>query len=64
MAATIALLPCKLTFMEQNVDEIPSIIVALAIENGCDRVKGHHLWAHFDEIRDQDLRRDAHSVGR
>ena len=31
----------QLTFMEQNVDEIPSIIVALAIENGCDRVKGH-----------------------
>ena len=53
----------QLTFMEQNLDEIPTI-VALAIENGCDRVKGHHLWAHFTEIKDQDLRRDTHSVAR
>jgi MoaA/NifB/PqqE/SkfB family radical SAM enzyme len=46
----------QLTFMEVNLTEIPAI-VAMAVENGLDRVKGHHLWAHFDEIADQTLRR-------
>lgn len=51
----------QLTFMEQNLSEIPAI-VALAIETGCDRVKGHHLWAHFDQIADQNLRRSTESI--
>lgn len=53
----------QLTFMEQNLSEIPAI-VSLAIAHGCDRVKGHHLWAHFSEIKDQDLRRCAASIAR
>lgn len=51
----------QLTFMEVNLEEIPAIVV-LAIDNGCDRVKGHHLWAHFDEIADQNLRRSRESI--
>ena len=51
----------QLTFMEVNLTEIPAI-VAFAIENGCDRVKGHHLWAHFPEIKDEDLRRSKDSI--
>ena len=53
----------QLTFMEQNLQEIPQI-VAFAIENGVDRVKGHHLWAHFDEIKDENLRRNNASIER
>ena len=49
--------------MEQNLQEIPAI-VELAIAHGCDRVKGHHLWAHFDEIADQNLRRSVESAHR
>ena len=51
----------QLTFMEKNLQEIPAI-VKLAIEHGCDRVKGHHLWAHFSEIKDEDLRRSKESI--
>ena len=51
----------QLTFMEKNLQEIPAIVL-LAIENGCDRVKGHHLWAHFREIKDEDLRRSKESI--
>jgi len=58
--ATITL---QLTFMEINLQEIPRV-VELALETGCDRVKGHHLWAHFDEITNQDLRRNKESIQR
>ena len=40
----------QLTFLETNVGEIGDI-VRLAARLGVDRVKGHHLWAHFDSIR-------------
>ena len=53
----------QLTFMEVNLDEIPAI-VQLAIQEGVDRVKGHHLWAHFREIKDEDLRRSPESIAR
>lgn len=51
----------QLTFLESNVGEL-SDIVNLAIELGVDRVKGHHLWAHFDEIKDQSMRRNKESI--
>ena len=47
----------QLTFMEANVAEIAGI-VRLAAELGVDRVKGHHLWTHFEAIeghRDRDV---------
>jgi glycosyltransferase involved in cell wall biosynthesis/MoaA/NifB/PqqE/SkfB family radical SAM enzyme len=53
----------QLTFLERNVGELADI-VRLAIELGVDRVKGHHLWAHFHEIKDQSMRRDAEAIGR
>jgi len=53
----------QLTFMEVNLEEIPQI-VRLAAELGVDRVKGHHLWAHFKEIAEQSLRRSPESVRR
>lgn len=53
----------QLTFMEANVAELPDI-VRLAIELGVDRVKGHHLWAHFDAIKDQSMRRSPEAFRR
>jgi len=53
----------QLTFLEDNVAELPAI-VELAASMGVDRVKGHHLWAHFDEIADQSMRRDAAAIRR
>lgn len=53
----------QMTFMQTNSDELPEM-VRLAASLGVDRVKGHHLWAHFAEIKEQDMRRDAQSVAR
>jgi len=53
----------QLTFMEGNLHEFPNL-VKFAIEEDCDRVKGHHLWAHFTEIKDENLRRSPESVRR
>ena len=51
----------QLTFMASNIAEIPEI-VRLAARTGVDRVKGHHLWAHFAAIAGDDLRRSHDSV--
>jgi MoaA/NifB/PqqE/SkfB family radical SAM enzyme len=51
----------QLTFMDQNLGEILDV-VKFAKLSGCDRVKGHHLWAHFPEIKDQNLRRSNSSI--
>ena len=40
----------QLTFMQNNMHELTDII-RLAAGLGVDRVKGHQLWAHFDEIK-------------
>lgn len=53
----------QLTFMEQNVAELADM-VRLAINLGVDRVKGHHLWAHFEEIRGQSMRRSLDAIER
>lgn len=53
----------QLTFLEANVAELADM-VRLAIDLGVDRVKGHHLWAHFDQIRDQSMRRSPHAIER
>ena len=39
-----------LTFLETNLPEIYDL-TKMAIELGIDRIKGHHLWAHFEEIK-------------
>ena len=51
-------LTMQLTFMEINLDEIPAM-VNLALELGFDRIKGHHLWVHFDQLKEQSLRRNT-----
>ncbi len=53
----------QMTFMEINSGELPDL-VRLAARLGVDRVKGHHLWAHFAEIKAQDMRRDAAAAAR
>lgn len=50
----------QLTFMEGNLLELPEL-VKFAIKEDCDRVKGHHLWAHFSEIKEENLRRNKDS---
>ena len=53
----------QLTFLEANVSELADM-VRLAIDLGVDRVKGHHLWAHFNEIREQSMRRSPEAIAR
>lgn len=51
------------TFMEANLSELPGL-VRFASEVGADRVKGHHLWVHFNEMREENLRRSTASASR
>ena len=53
----------QLTFMEINVSEMPGI-VKLAADLGVDRVKGHHLWVHFNQMRRQSMRRSPKAIAR
>ena len=53
----------QLTFLETNICELADI-VRLAVRLGVDRVKGHHLWAHFDEIKPLSMRRDPGAIRR
>ena len=53
----------QLTFMEINVSELPGI-VKLAADLGVDRVKGHHLWVHFTQMRHQSMRRSPEAIAR
>jgi MoaA/NifB/PqqE/SkfB family radical SAM enzyme len=53
----------QLTFLEKNVHELADI-VKLGIEYGVDRIKGHHLWAHFAEIKELSMRRHPDAIAR
>ena len=53
----------QLTFLETNVHELADI-VQLGIDLGVDRIKGHHLWAHFTEIKNLSMRRNQESIER
>ena len=53
----------QVTFMEMNIAELDEI-VRLAISLGVDRVKGHHLWAHFDAIKELFMRRNPDAIRR
>ena len=53
----------QLTFLESNVGELADI-VRLAVDLGVDRVKGHHVWAHFAEIEGESMRRSPESIRR
>jgi MoaA/NifB/PqqE/SkfB family radical SAM enzyme len=45
----------QLTFMQNNMHELADII-KLAALLGVDRVKGHQLWTHFDEIKNLSMK--------
>lgn len=45
----------QLTFMQNNMHEL-SDIIKLAATLDVDRVKGHQLWDHFDEIKELSMR--------
>ena len=51
----------QLTFLEKNVRELADI-VRLAAQLGVDRVKGHHVWAHFKEIESLSMRRSEEAI--
>lgn len=53
----------QLTFLESNTSELPEI-VRLAASLGVDRVKGHHLWAHFAAIQGLSMRRSPEAIQR
>jgi MoaA/NifB/PqqE/SkfB family radical SAM enzyme len=51
----------QLTFMQNNMHELADII-KLAAKLGVDRVKGHQLWAHFEEIKDLTMKASLESI--
>lgn len=51
----------QMTFLETNVQELAAV-VQLAASLGVDRVKGHHLWVHFDEIKALSMRRNQQAI--
>lgn len=51
----------QLTFMNNNMHELADI-VQLAARLNVDRVKGHHLWDHFEEIKSLSMKSTAQSV--
>lgn len=51
----------QLTFMQNNMHELTDII-ALAAKLDVDRVKGHQLWAHFDEIKKLSMKYSTESI--
>lgn len=51
----------QLTFMQNNMHELADII-KLAASLGVDRVKGHQLWDHFDEIKCLSMKATEESV--
>jgi MoaA/NifB/PqqE/SkfB family radical SAM enzyme len=51
----------QLTFMQNNIHELADII-KLASSLGVDRVKGHQLWDHFDEIKSLSMTATSNSI--
>ena len=51
----------QLTFMQNNMHELADM-VKLAAALGVDRVKGHQLWTHFEEIKSLSMKATKESV--
>ena len=51
----------QLTFMQNNMHEL-SDIIKLAAESDIDRIKGHHLWMHFEEISGLSFKNNSVSI--
>ncbi|MFN3234330.1 MAG: radical SAM/SPASM domain-containing protein [Gammaproteobacteria bacterium] len=53
----------QMTFLETNLHELEDIVI-LGAKLGVDRIKGHHLWAHFEEIKSISMRRNEDAIRR
>ncbi|GAB6009878.1 radical SAM protein [Dysgonomonas reticulitermitis] len=53
----------QLTFMQNNMSELADI-VKFAAQIEVDRIKGHHLWTHFDEIENLSMKATKASVAK
>jgi len=51
----------QLTFLQNNMHEL-SKIIELGAKLGIDRIKGHHLWAHFKEIKELSFKASEVSI--
>ncbi|MBX7193912.1 MAG: glycosyltransferase [Sandaracinaceae bacterium] len=51
------------TLMEATLPEMPGIL-RWSIDHGVDRLKAHHLWVTWPQLRGQSLRRSAVDAGR
>jgi MoaA/NifB/PqqE/SkfB family radical SAM enzyme len=50
----------QITYLESNLLELPEL-VTLAIELGIDRIKGHHLWITWPQLKNESLTRSCDS---
>ncbi|WP_318640098.1 glycosyltransferase [Flavobacterium ardleyense] len=53
----------QLTFMQNNMHELADII-KLAAKLGVDRVKGHQLWTHFEEIESLSMKSSQNGISK
>jgi MoaA/NifB/PqqE/SkfB family radical SAM enzyme len=53
----------QVTYLESNIGELPDL-VRLSARMGVDRVKGHHVWTHFPELKSLSMRRDSGAIRR
>lgn len=51
----------QLTFMQNNMHELADIVKMAAVLD-VDRIKGHHLWTHFAEIKRLSMKVSAESI--
>jgi len=51
----------QLTYLQNNMHELAKII-KLASVLDIDRIKGHHLWTHFPEIKNLSFKNDKNSI--
>lgn len=51
----------QLTFMQNNMNELAGI-VKMAAAMDVDRIKGHHLWTHFDELKHLSMKENPQTI--
>ncbi len=58
-----AKLSWQMTFMTINMHELPDM-VKLASQLGIDRIKGHHLWVHFSQLKQYAIKNFPNEITR
>jgi MoaA/NifB/PqqE/SkfB family radical SAM enzyme len=51
----------QVTFMKKNLEEL-SKILEMAIDMGVDRLKGHHVWITWLELKSESLKRNNNTI--